>query len=143
MKTLYRRNEHALQAAEMLAAIASLTGTMNIPSRPLSNCWILMCLNMDRNTIWGSAGGMVFENEKSWDAHDRFNWVNKTTDDVLHRGRRVTSRMRETMIGLFNPLNWKRNDPVVLKLPQARAWKAPSAKAYRTDACSAARICPR
>ncbi len=22
-----------------------------------------MCLNMDRNTIWGSAGGMVFEND--------------------------------------------------------------------------------
>ena len=26
-----------------------------------------MMLNMDRNTLWGSAGGMVFENESSWD----------------------------------------------------------------------------
>ncbi|HEX4489377.1 MAG TPA: glycoside hydrolase family 38 C-terminal domain-containing protein [Terriglobales bacterium] len=120
VKTLYRTNEHALQAAEALAAIASLKGKYEYPIGPLSNCWILMCLNMDRNTIWGSAGGMVFENEKSWDALDRFNWVNKTTDEVFTAAGSSVNDAGD-QIGLFNPLNWKRTDPVVLKLPQGQS----------------------
>ncbi len=120
VKTLYRRNEHALQAAETLAAIASLQGKYEYPVKPLSDCWILMCLNMDRNTIWGSAGGMVFENEKSWDAQDRFNWVARTTDQVFDSaGSSLTGTGEQ--VAVFNPLNWKRNDPVALRLPAGKS----------------------
>lgn len=120
VKTLYRRNEHALQAAETLAAIASLKSKYQYPVVPLSNCWILMCLNMDRNTIWGSAGGMVFENDKSWDALDRFNWVNKVTDEVFKSaGNAIAGTGNQ--IGLFNPLNWKRSDPIALQLPAGKS----------------------
>ena len=34
--------------------------TFEYPAKALHDSWILMCLNMDRNTLWGSAGGMVF-----------------------------------------------------------------------------------
>ncbi len=79
-----------------------------------------MCLNMDRNTIWGSAGGMVFENDKSWDAQDRFNWVHKTTDEVFKSaGNSLVGGGDQ--IGVFNPLNWKRNDPVALRLPAGKS----------------------
>jgi alpha-mannosidase len=120
VKTLYRRNEHALQAAETLAAIASLHGKYEYPVEPLSSGWILMCLNMDRNTIWGSAGGMVFENDKSWDALDRFNWVQQTTEDVFKSAGNAIAGAGDR-IGLFNPLNWKRNDPVVLPLAAGKS----------------------
>ena len=119
VKTLYRRNEHALQAAEALATIASLHGSYEYPVKPLSDCWILMCLNMDRNTIWGSAGGMVFVNEQSWDVRDRFNWVQKNTDEVFESSG-IAAIEAGAQVGLFNPLNWTRHDPVVLQLPAGK-----------------------
>jgi alpha-mannosidase len=119
VKTLYRRNEHALQAAETLATIASLHGRYEYPVKPLSDCWILMCLNMDRNTIWGSAGGMVFENNKSWDVQDRFNWVAKTTAQVFDSAANSLTGNGD-QVTVFNPLNWKRNDPIALQLPAGK-----------------------
>ncbi len=120
VKALYRRNEHALQAAEALATIASLHGTFEYPVKPLSDSWILMCLNMDRNTLWGSAGGMVFEDGKSWDVQDRFRWVEKTTDGVFQTAGDAAIEAGEH-IGFFNPLNWTRNDPVALRLPGGKS----------------------
>jgi len=120
VKTLYRRNEHALQAAEALATIASLQGSYEYPVTPLYDSWILMCLNMDRNTIWGSAGGMVFVNEKSWDVQDRFNWVEKTTGQVFDSSGSALLAAGDH-VGLFNPLNWKRSDPVALQLPAGKS----------------------
>ena len=116
VKTLYRRTEHTLQATEALATIASLTSEYAYPAQPLHNSWILMCLNTDRNTIWGSAGGMVFVNEKSWDVQDRFNWIQQTA------GRELQSSGHASLppgqhVGWFNSLNWTRSDPVVLELP--------------------------
>jgi alpha-mannosidase len=120
VKTWYRRDEQALQAAEALATIASLSGSYAYPVQPLYDSWILMCLNMDRNTLWGSAGGMVFVDEQSWDVQDRFEWVDKTTGAVFQSAA-------SSMVGsgddlaLFNPLNWKRNDPVALSLPEGKS----------------------
>jgi alpha-mannosidase len=119
VKTRYRRNEHTLQAAEMLATIASLQvqeNTFEYPARALHDSWILMCLNMDRNTLWGSAGGMVFVSEQSWDVQDRFEWVKMTTGQTLDSAGKSLLPAGEE-IGLFNPLNWKRKDPVELQLP--------------------------
>jgi alpha-mannosidase len=120
VKTLYRRCEHSLQAAEALATIASLHAGYEYPVKPLSDCWILMCLNTDRNTLWGSAGGMVFVNEKSWDVQDRFNWVTKTTDQVFESSGTAAIPAGDHA-GLFNPLNWRRSDPVVLRLPAGQS----------------------
>lgn len=119
VKTRYRRNEQDLQAAEMLATAASLTGEYEYPLKPLYDSWILMCLNMDRNTLWGSAGGMVFVDPKSWDVNDRFHWVHKTTSGVLTSAGEAALHEGED-VGLFNPLNWKRNDPVALRLPDGK-----------------------
>jgi len=120
VKTLYRSHEHALQAAEALATISSLDGEYQYPVKQLSDCWILMCLNMDRNTIWGSAGGMVFVNDKSWDVQDRFNWVRKNTGQVFDSSGGALIPAGDDL-GLFNPLNWKRNDPVTLQLPAGKS----------------------
>ena len=116
VKTRYRSNEHALQAAEMLAAIASLHGQYEYPVKAFHDSWVLMCLNMDRNTLWGSAGGMVFVNDQSWDVQDRFDLVTATTDRSLHAAGQALLPDGED-VGLFNPLNWKRQDPVELSLP--------------------------
>jgi len=96
VKTLFRRNEHALQAAEMLASIASLQSKYEYPVNTLSDCWILMCLNIDRNSIWGSAGGMVFVNDKSWDVLDRYHWVEKNAGQVLDSSGGLFSRQANT-----------------------------------------------
>ncbi len=79
-----------------------------------------MCLNMDRNTLWGAAAGMVFVDDKSWDAQDRFNWVNKTTHEVFESSGRSLIPPGDD-VGLFNPLNWGRNDPVALRLPAGKS----------------------
>lgn len=117
VKTRYRRSEQTLQSAEMLSTIASLSAAGEYPVEALHGAWTLMFLNMDRNTLWGSAGGMVFVSDQSWDAQDRFNWVDATTAKTLTAAAKtVLSDGRDA--GLFNPLNWKRNDPVELQLPQ-------------------------
>ncbi|WP_158562286.1 glycoside hydrolase family 38 C-terminal domain-containing protein [Paracidobacterium acidisoli] len=120
VKSWYRRDEQALQAAEALATIASLTAKHVYPAQALNDAWVLMCLNMDRNTIWGSAGGMVFVSEQSWDVQDRMMWVKKTTGDAFESAG--ASLVKEgSNVGLFNPLNWRRNDPVALRLPQGKS----------------------
>jgi len=88
VKAWFRRCEHQLQAAEMLATAASLRGEFEYPAQAFHHAWLLMCLNMDRNTLWGAAGGMVFEHERSWDARDRFEWVEQTARDIAARAAR-------------------------------------------------------
>lgn len=120
VKTWYRRDEHALQAAEILATITSLESRYEYPVKPFYDSWILMCLNMDRNTLWGSAGGMVFVDGNSWDVQDRLEWVEKTTGQTLNAAFQSILAEGEG-VGLFNPLNWKRNDPVRLRLPLGKS----------------------
>ncbi len=113
VKSCYRKCEQLLQSAESLATAASLHGKHVYPAQELYNAWTLMFLNMDRNTLWGSAGGMVFEHEKSWDVKDRFEWVEKHSSAALKAaGERLLPA--GDGIGLFNQLNWKRRDPVLL-----------------------------
>jgi len=120
VKTRYRANEQALQAAEMLSTVASLRGKLAYPVKDTYSAWILMCLNMDRNTLWGSAGGMVFASDNSWDVSDRFDWVGKTTSRLLDTACRALLPEGKA-VGLFNPLNWKRTDPVALALPAGKS----------------------
>jgi alpha-mannosidase len=115
VKTLYRSCEQGLQAAEALATIASLSGHYTYPSQSLYESWTLMFLNMDRNTLWGSAGGMVFISEKSWDVQDRFNWVANSAAHVQAAALNSLAAAGE-QAAIFNPLNWLRNDPIVLTL---------------------------
>jgi alpha-mannosidase len=113
VKTSYRRCEHVLQAAEMLAAAASLKTNHAYPAESLYHSWLQMFLNMDRNTLWGAAGGMVFEHEKSWDVADRFRHVEAASQTVLREAGAALAG-KAAGVTLFNPLNWRREDPVVL-----------------------------
>lgn len=128
VKTLYRRNEQALQAAEMLATIASLRYGYVYPVKSIYDAWILMLLNMDRNTLWGSAAGKVFLSDTSWDVRDRFDWVGRTTARLLGEAGRFALE-RGDGIGFFNPLNWSRSDPVALALPEGRSLEAVACEA--------------
>ena len=120
VKTWYRRSEHGLQAAEALATIASLKADFAYPVQPLYHAWLLMLLNMDRNTLWGAAGGMVFEHEKSWDVRDRFEWVEAASARTFAAGTKALLGEGKA-VALFNPANWKRHDPVRLELPPGRS----------------------
>jgi alpha-mannosidase len=109
VKSWFRRCEQQLQAAEMLATAASLRGSYDYPTQALYHAWLLLCLNMDRNTLWGAAGGMVFEHERSWDARDRFEWIEKTARDIVSSATRSLLGAGNTVVR-FNPLNWQRHD---------------------------------
>ena len=116
VKSWYRRDEHALQAAETLATVASLKNGFDYPAQRFYQAWLQMLLNMDRNTLWGAAGGMVFEHETSWDARDRFEWVERNSAATLDAAARKLAG-EGTTVALFNPANWTRTDPLRLKLP--------------------------
>ena len=116
VKTWYRRDEHALQSAEALATIASLQAGFAYPAQPLYHAWLQMLLNMDRNTLWGSAGGMVFEHPTSWDAKDRFEWVEQQSAATLASAAHQLAG-GGSAVTLFNAANWKRTEPLRLKLP--------------------------
>ena len=120
VKTWYRLNEHGLQASETLATLASLKGRYRYPSQELYEAWIQMLLNMDRNTLWGSAGGMVFVSDTSWDVSDRMTSVEKTNVRVQAEAMRTLSSEGQAA-AVFNPLNWKRNDPFVVQLPEGQS----------------------
>jgi alpha-mannosidase len=121
-KTWYRRNEHGLQAAESLATIASLQSNLRYPTKDLYDAWIQMLLNMDRNSLWGSAAGMVFVSEKSWCVQDRMESVQAINKKVQSQAFRALSPRGEDL-ALFNPLSWERIDPVTLKLEAGQSLK--------------------
>lgn len=112
MKTWFRKNEHLLHAAEMFAAAASLAGGYKYPVETLYHAWLQTCLNMDRNSLWGAAGGMVFEDEKSWDVRDRLEWVERESRAVWESSARALAKPGDG-VAVANPLNWKRSDPLV------------------------------
>ena len=112
VKTWFRKNEHLLQAAEMFAAAASLWAGYRYPVQTLYHAWLQTCLNMDRNTLWGAAGGMVFEHDKSWDVRDRLEWVEKESRAVWLAACRALTKPGGG-VALANPLNWRRSDPAV------------------------------
>jgi len=118
MKSWFRRNEHALQAAEMLSTVASLKAQFAYPAEALYKAWAQMFLSMDRNSLWGSAGGMVFEDPKSWDVRNRLTWVEKESGKTLAEAGSKALAPGGAM-GLFNAANWKRNDPFVLHSAKA------------------------
>jgi alpha-mannosidase len=116
VKGWYRRAENELQTAEMLATVASLKTDFSYPAESLYHAWLEMLLNMDRNTLWGAAGGMVFEDKKSWDVRDRFESVEAISTDTANKALRQTAGSGPC-VGLFNPLNWRRTDPVFVDMP--------------------------
>jgi len=121
-KTGYRRNEHGLQAAESLATITSLQSAFRYPAKDLYDAWIQMLLNMDRNSLWGSAAGMVFVSQKSWCVQDRMESVQAINQRVQTRALGALSPSGEGLV-LFNPLNWERSDPITIKLEPGKSLK--------------------
>jgi alpha-mannosidase len=115
VKTWYRKNEHGLQATESLAAITSLQSHFQYPTKDLYDAWIQMLLNMDRNSLWGSAAGMVFVSQKSWCVQDRMESVEAINKKVQASAFETLSPRGEEWV-VFNPLNWERSDPMTLKL---------------------------
>ncbi len=116
-KQWYRRSEHSVQAAEMLATAASLTAGTEYPSQDMANAWMLLSLNMDRAVLWGCGVAGVFEDDKSWDVKDRFettDTIAETTQETAMRG--LAGKGKAT--ALFNPLNWQRQDAMAVTLPE-------------------------
>ena len=89
VKQWYRRDEHALQAAEIWRRSRASRVVILIPVQDLYHAWLQMLLDMDRNTLWGSAGGMVFESGTSWDVKDRFEWVERKSAETARAAMRA------------------------------------------------------
>lgn len=118
VKQSFRTCEQGLQAAEMVATAASIGGGFEYPSQSLYHAWLMMLLNMDRNSLWGSAGGMVFESATSWDVKDRYASVQSIFQTVMQQAVTPAAVTGEN-VGLFNSLNWNRQDPVVLPVSKS------------------------
>lgn len=119
IKKQFRELEVQLEAAELLATAASLNSRYVYPSQDLYNCWIDLAMNMDRNALWGSAGGKVFRDPKSWDVEDRYASIREITSKTIAEALSSLARPGESL-ALFNPLNWKRHDPLELSLPAGK-----------------------
>ncbi len=122
VKTAFRLCEQSLEAAEMLSTAADLEGGREYPSQTLYHAWLQLLLNMDRNSLWGSAGGMVFEHPTSWAVSDRIASIREIA------GRTAAEAMAAltpdgTGVAFFNPLNWRRRDPILVKAPGGRGLK--------------------
>lgn len=120
VKQWYRRCEHLLQSSEALNTITSLNGGSAYPSQDLSNAWLLMALNMDRNLLWAAAVHSVYEHKRSWDMSDRF----ETVEEICHRcgdaAFRAAAKPSGDSLVLFNPASWKRSGPLEIQLPTGR-----------------------
>jgi alpha-mannosidase len=116
VRQFYRRDEHLLQSAEALSTAASLAGGAAYPSQDFYHSWINMLMNMDRNVIWGAAVGVVFKDPRHWDAWDRFESVERQAQGAAESAARALAG-KGAAVTLYNPLNWKRSDPV--RLPRA------------------------
>jgi alpha-mannosidase len=117
VKQRYRRDEHLLQAAELLTTIGSLHGQAGYPSQEFADSWFLMALNMDRNVLWGAGVDASFADPNSWDASDRFDYVEANADQAMRQSLQALSRDATDSIVLFNPANQARRAPVELQLP--------------------------
>jgi len=119
VKQAYRHSEQLLAAAELFSTAASLKRRTAYPSQDFYNSWVQMLLNMDRNTLWGAAVGMVFKDPNHWDAFDRFGSVDKQAGESLDRALAKLGGKGSGII-LANPLNWRRDDPVRVSLPEGK-----------------------
>lgn len=120
VKRAFRRTESLLAAAEMSAAAASLRRALPYPARELYEARLLLLTNMDRNTIWGAGAGAVFRSKDHWDAWDRFEGAQQRLRNVL--GKAVNEGGAGPVI--LSALNWERNDPFEIRLPEGRTLAA-------------------
>jgi len=119
-KQWYRRSEHRLQSAETLATIASLDGQMQYPSQDFANSWFLMSLNMDRNLLWGVGVDGTFNDANSWDARDRFEYVEQACSRANDKAMSTLAVKDTASIALFNPVNWVRKEPFEIRLNEGQ-----------------------
>ena len=122
IKTWYRRDEMTLQAVEMLAAAANLKTGFPYPVKTFYDAWLQMLLNMDRNTLWGSAGGMVFETPDSWDVKDRLTWVENASRQIGVEALKAVAGGGGAL-AVFDPVTWERSAPLALALPAGKMLK--------------------
>jgi hypothetical protein len=120
-KQWYRRAEHRLQAAEAIATIADIEKKTEYPSQEFANSWLLMALNMDRSILWAIGVDGVFYDKESWDARDRFEYVDQVCLQANEQALSALTRKEKSSVALFNPVNWKRKDPFEINLPKGRA----------------------
>ncbi|MBN2212363.1 MAG: hypothetical protein JW709_13275 [Sedimentisphaerales bacterium] len=113
-KKLFRHYEHLLFAAEALATVAEMTVQNTYPAQAFSDAWMLLALNMDRNSLWGTAVDGPFEHEKSWDAMDRFVYINDLAESVLDSVQSTVMIPADHTVTLFNPLGQKRQTPFAI-----------------------------
>lgn len=128
VKTWYRRDEQGLQASESVATVASLESSFPYPAQDLYGAWIQMLLNMDRNSIWGAAAGMVFVSPTSWCVQDRMESVARINRKVQRQAIESLSEPGKDLV-LFNPLNWERRDPIAIRLGPGKSLKGVACQA--------------
>ncbi len=116
VKRAFRRTETLMQAAEMSAASASLRRALSYPSRALHEARLLLLMNTDRNTIWGAAAGSVFRSREHWDTWDRFEGAQTRLAQVLKEA--LGSRGGGPV--LLSSVNWERDDPFDVRLPEGK-----------------------
>ena len=125
VKQRYRRDEHLLQAAELLATIGSLSGKAGYPSQEFADSWFLMALNMDRNVLWGAGVDASFADPNSWDTSDRFEYVEAKADQAMRQSLQSVAREAADSVVLFNPANQAAPDASGTAVPAGQTIAGP------------------
>jgi alpha-mannosidase len=119
IKRAHREHEQLLLSAEMLATTASLKADSTYPSQALADGWILLLMNTDRNVLWGSAAGEPFLSKQAWNVEDRYESLHAMSQDTVAKSLHALTRRGDGLVA-FNSLNWRRNDPVELRVPAGK-----------------------
>ena len=117
IKQGFRNSEHALQASEALATIANLQAGAKYAAKEFSDSWFLMCLQMDRNILWGVLIDESYKDPESWDVADRFEYVNSVSKNSNTNSLAKLTHHDPGSLALFNPVNRQRSTPFEVRLP--------------------------
>jgi alpha-mannosidase len=119
VKANNRKAEALLPTAEEVSVIAAQYG-FQYPGAQLEDAWHRVLFNQFHDILCGSGVHAVYDDAKTF-----YDEAFRRADTALHGGlREIASRVNTRNkrrdakpVLLFNPLNWKRVDPVILTVP--------------------------
>jgi alpha-mannosidase len=118
VKACNRKAEALLPTAEEFAIVASQYG-YQYPASQLEEAWHRVLFNQFHDILCGSGVHTVYEDARAF-YDEAFQVAGKALDGGLHQisGLVNTKNSKRELkpVLLFNPLNWKRSDPVILTL---------------------------
>jgi alpha-mannosidase len=110
-----RKAEALLPTAEMVSTIATRYG-YDYPSREMEEAWHLVLFNQFHDLLCGSGIHEIYLDADQWyaQAFERADRVLQAALKTIALNITTTSRTKGTPLIVFNPMNWRRTEPIEL-----------------------------